>query len=391
MTDQYRLRSAATAVAAALLLNACGDPSQGSHQAGNQPPASVGIQTLAAQSVTYTTELAGRTTPLLIAEVRPQVSGLVQSRQFREGSEVTSGQVLYQIDPATYQASHDSARATLSRDQAAMAIAELKLKRYAGLHATKALSQEDYDEAMANLNQAKAVVAMDAAALKAAQIDLDRTRVTAPISGHIGRSSVTQGALVTASQANALATIQQLDPIYVDLSQSSAKLMQLQRALSQGKLKRPAADTAEVKLLLEDGTPYAHAGKLQFSEVTVDETTGTVTLRAVFPNPDQELLPGMFVRAIISEGVREQALLAPQRAVSRDAKGNPSAMVLSADNKVELRPLKLGRNIGNDWVVEEGLKAGDRLIIDGLQKIRPGASAQPAPPAGAGSASPEKH
>lgn len=336
----------------------------------------VGVLEVQAHDVTLDTEVAGRTVAYLIAEVRPQVGGIVRERLFEEGSEVEAGQVLYEIDPATYQATVDSARAVLARDEAQAEIAALKVRRQAGLIKKQAVSEEEYDEVRAELKQARATVAMDEAALAAAKIDLAYTRVVAPIAGRVGRSSVTPGALVTANQASALATVQQLDPIYVDLTQSSAELLRLRRSLSSGQLKTSASDTG-VALILEDGSHYAHRGRLQFTEVSVDEQTGSVLLRAVFPNPEQELLPGMYVRAVLHEGTREQAILAPQRAVSRDAGGALSALVLDAQGKVEKRQLDIERAVGNDWLVNSGLRSGDRLIIDGLQKVRPGAAAEP--------------
>lgn len=346
--------------------------------AAAMPTPKVGVVEMTPQDVVLTTEVSGRTSPYLIAEVRPQVSGIIRERSFQEGSLVTAGETLYRIDPATYQAAVDSAQATQARDEALQEIAELKVRRYAGLIAKKAVSQEEYDEAVAELKQAKATVAMDRAAVSAAAIDLAYTEVTAPIAGRIGRSAITQGALVTQNQETALATVQQLDPIYVDLTQSSAELLRLKRSLSNGQLK-PVNGNANVELLLEDGSRYDKAGKLQFSEVSVDEQTGTVTLRAVFPNPDHELLPGMYVRAVLHEGVREQAILAPQRAVSRDARGNTTALVLNADGKVESREVSVERAVDNSWLVSNGLNAGDRLIVDGLQKVRPGSAAEAVP------------
>jgi membrane fusion protein (multidrug efflux system) len=363
------------ALGSSFLVTGC-DSSESNPQSAAPPAPEVGVVIIKPQDLMLSTELAGRTTPFLIAEVRPQVSGIIQRRGFEEGSEVKQGQSLYQIDPASYQASHDVARAVLARDEAMLNTAELKLRRYKELIASKAISQEAFDEADAASKQAKATVAMDKAAVKSAQINLAYTEIRAPIAGRIGRSSVTQGALVTASQSAALATIQQLDPIYVDLNQSSADLLRLKRALSDGDLKRPDNAALSISLILADGSQYAHQGELQFTEVSVDEITGTVTLRAKFPNPDQLLLPGMFVRAMVEEGVRSDAILAPQQAVTRDARGNAIAMVLNPDNKVEARTLVTERAVGNQWLISQGLAAGDRLIVDGLQKIRPGAEAR---------------
>lgn len=346
------------------------------------PPAAplpvVGVQEVRPQSLVLSAELAGRTAAYRVAEVRPQVTGLIVERTFQEGGDVEAGQTLYRIDPARYQAAYDSARSTLARDQAALTTARLKIKRYANLIKSKAVSQESYDEAKAALQQAQATVAVDEAALQAARIDLDYTQVSAPIDGRIGRSAVTQGALVTGNQTTALATIHQLDPIYVDVTQSSAELLRLKRAVSDGALQRPEGLSAPVELILEDGSRYPHPGKLEFSEVSVDERTGSVTLRALFPNPDQQLLPGMYVRALVQEGVRNQAILVPQQAVSRDAAGQTSALVLNADDRVEQRMLTVSRALGNRWLVDAGLTAGDRLIVDGLQKVRPGSQARAA-------------
>lgn len=373
-----RLCSAAALAGVLITLGGCEatDPSAAPAAA---PPPQVGVMELQARDVTLGTEVAGRTAPYLIAEVRPQVGGIVRERLFEEGSEVEAGQVLYRIDPATYQAAVDSARAILARDEAQAEITAFKVRRHAGLIKNQAVSEEDYDEVRAALKQARATVAMDKAALAAAEIDLARTQVVAPVAGRVGRSSVIQGALVTANQASALATVRQLDPIYVDLSQSSAELLRLKRSLSSGSLKAPGSD-ADVELILEDGSLYAQRGKLQFAEVSVDEQTGTVLLRAAFPHPAQELLPGMYLRAVLHEGIREQAILVPQRAVSRKAGGGASALVLNARDEVESRALNIERAVGNDWLVNSGLRGGDRRILDGLQKVRPGTVAEPVTP-----------
>lgn len=360
----------------ALLLASC-DRSDVTAQSGEAPKPQVGVVEVEPRPLAVETELAGRTNPYLIAEVRPQVSGIILARQFEEGSDIKAGQVLYQIDPATYQAAYDSARATLARDEASLLTARLKADRYGKLIETGVVSQEDYDNAVAAQKQAEAVVAMDAAAVETARIDLGYTQVTAPIAGTIGRSTVTQGALVTEDQTAALATIQQLDPIYVDVTQSSVELLRLKRALASGRLQRTNGQDADVELILEDGSRYGMTGRLQFSEVSVDERTGTVTLRAVFPNPDHELLPGMYVRAVLREGIRKNAILAPQQAVTRDAQGNATALVLNSQGMVESHNLTVERAVGNQWLVTAGLQAGDRLIVDGLQKIRPGQEAQP--------------
>ena len=341
------------------------------------PPAEVGVVTLQAREATLTTELPGRTASYRVAEVRPQVGGIIKERLFKEGALIRSGQVLYRIDPAVYQATYDSAQAALNRSRATFERARLKATRYADLLKAKAVSQEDFDDAEAALKEAAASVAVDEAELARARIDLEYTRVTAPIGGRIGRSVVTQGALVTANQELALATIQQLDPIYVDLTQSSAQLLRLRRALEDGRLQRPDGDQPRVTLVLEDGSDYPLAGRLEFSEVSVDPGTGAVTLRATFPNPDHVLLPGMFVRARVEEGTRPEAILAPQRGVQRDRRGRPYALVLNAEGVVDQRMLATDRALGSDWLVDDGLAAGDRLIVDGLQKVRPGDKAQP--------------
>ena len=364
----------AVAIASALFLTAC---SQADAQGGRgaAPPPQVGVLTLQPQRVELSAELAGRTVAYQAAEVRPQVNGIVKTRAFTEGSDVKAGQLLYQIDPATYQAALDTARATLAKEEAAAATARIKAGRYDELAGIDAVSKQLRDDAQAALKQAEADVAAARAAEHSAQIDLDRTRVSAPIAGRIGRSAVTPGALVTANQAAAMATLQQLDPIYVDVTQTSAELLRLQRDLAEGRLQRDADGQARVKLLLEDGSTYALDGKLQFSELQVDPGSGSVTLRAVFPNPKRQLLPGMYVRAQVQSGVQAQALLAPQAAVSRDAKGNATAMVLK-DGKAEARQLQTGAVVNGQWLVTAGLAAGDQLIVDGLQRLRPGTPVQ---------------
>ncbi|MDG9930888.1 MULTISPECIES: efflux RND transporter periplasmic adaptor subunit [unclassified Pseudomonas] len=326
------------------------------------PPAAetprVGVVTLQAQPYTLTTELPGRTSAYRIAEVRPQVDGIIQKRLFAEGSEVKVGQQLYQIDPSVYQASYKSAQATLASTQS---LAE----RYKDLVSDQAVSKQAYDEAQAARLQAEA-------ALERARIDLRYTKVLAPISGRVGRSAVTEGALVNNGQSTALATIQQLDPIYVDVTQATKDLLRLRRDLESGKLQKAGENAAKVKLTLEDGSAYAHEGTLEFSEVSVDEGTGSVTLRAVFPNPDHLLLPGMFVHAQLGSAVNQQAILAPQQGVTRDPKGQATALVVGEGNKVELRKLQAERTAGNRWLVNEGLKPGDKLITEGLQFIKPG-------------------
>lgn len=333
-------------------------------------PLEVGIMELQPQPVALTTELSGRTSPYLIAEVRPQVGGIIQKRLFTEGSDVQAGQVLYQIDPATYQAAYHSALAVLARAEANLIPARLKEDRFRELVQLTAVSQQDFDDIHAALKQAEADVAVARAAVETARINLAYTSITAPISGRIGRSAVTTGALVTASQEAPLATIQQLDPVYVDVTQSSSELLRLKQNLASGLLKNHGA--AEVHLLLEDGTPYPLAGTMKFSEVSVEQSTGSVTLRTLFPNPEQILLPGMFVRATVAEGVNEQAILVPQRGVTRNPAGQPTVMLVGAGDRVETRVIEVERSLGDQWLVRSGLQAGDRVILEGLQKIRPG-------------------
>ena len=354
-------------------------------------PPEVGIIVVKPEKVSLTTELSGRTTPQLIAEVRPQVGGIILKRLFTEGSDVKAGQVLYQIDPATYAAAFASARASQARAEANLNSVRLKAERYRDLVGIKAVSQQDNDDAQALFKQAEADVASTKAAVETARINLAYTRITAPISGRIGRSTVTTGALVTASQTAALATIQQLDSMYVDVTQSTADLLKLKQNLANGVLKK--SDSAQVKLLLEDGSPYPLTGTLKFSEVTVDQSTGSVTLRAVFPNPKSALLPGMFVRAILVEGVNENAILIPQRGVTRNPKGEAMVMTVGAEEKVEPRPIKVVRTVGDSWLVSDGLKTGDRVILEGLQKARPGTAVKAVPfgsaPAAAPAGSPQ--
>jgi membrane fusion protein (multidrug efflux system) len=354
-----------------LFLSGCGRQSAAVAKGPSGPP-EVGAVTLQPQRVALTTELPGRTSAYLIAEVRPQVSGIIQKRLFSEGSDIKAGEVLYQIDPASYQAAYNSAKAALDRAEANLIPARLKAERYKELIKINAVSQQDYDDASAALKQAEADVEASKASLETARINLAYTKVTAPISGRIGRSAVTNGALVTASQPAPLATIQQLSTMYVDVTQSSSELLRLKQELASGLLKGDGIAQTRVKLLLEDGSAYPLPGALKFSEVTVDQSTGSITLRAVFPNPKQTLLPGMFVRAIIEEGVNEHAILVPQRGVTRNPAGDAMVMVVGSGEKVEPRVIKVIRNVGDNWLVREGLKAGDRVILEGLQKARPG-------------------
>ena len=350
-----------------LTLTGCSKPKSAPPPSG---PPEVGVIVVKPEKVSLTTELSGRTAPQMIAEVRPQVGGIIRKRLFTEGADVKAGQVLYQIDPATYAAAFASAKASQARAEATLGVVRLKAGRYGELIKINAVSQQDNDDAQAALQQAQADVAFTKAAVETARINLAYTRITSPISGRIGRSTVTDGALVTASQTTALATVQQLGSMYVDVTQSTADLLKLKQNLANGVLKK--SSSAQVKLILEDGSSYPLSGTLKFSEVTVDQSTGSVTLRAVFPNPKQELLPGMFVRAMLVEGVNEAAILIPQRGVTRNPKGEAMVMTVGAEEKVEPRPIKVVRTVGDSWLVSDGLKAGDRVILEGLQKARPG-------------------
>lgn len=336
------------------LLSAC-KPEQ---PAATPAPPKVGVITLQPQAFTLTAELPGRTTAYRIAEVRPQVNGIILKRLFTEGREVKAGQQLYQIDPALYAATLKSAEASL---QSSKSLAD----RYQLLVDEQAVSRQEFDDARAKQLQAEAT-------LQSARINLRYTKVLAPISGRIGRSSVSEGALVSNGQSEAMAVIQQLDPIYIDLTQSSMELLKLRNDLASGRLQKAGEHAAKVKLLLEDGSEYAELGDLEFSEVSVDPSTGSVTLRAVFPNPKQQLLPGMFVHAQLQAGVSAEAILAPQQGVTRNLQGQPTALVVNQDNKVELRELIAERTVGNQWLINQGLNAGDRLITEGLQFVKPG-------------------
>lgn len=363
------------ALSLTLLLTACGG--------GAPPPAAgaapeAGVITLQPRPVNLTTELPGRTSAYRIAEVRPQVEGIVLKRLFTEGSEVRAGQSLYEIDASTYRANLLRAEASLASAEAQLNAAKLLAERYGPLHDRGVVSKQDYDNAVAASKSAEAAVAAAKAAIETARIDLGYTQVRSPISGRIGRSLVTEGALVTRNQDQPLATIAQLDPIYVDVTQSSAELLRLQRDLAEGRLQRDAAQNARVTLTLEDGSPYPHAGSLQFSEVTVEASTGSVLLRAQFPNPDRLLLPGMFVRAQLSRGSANEALLVPQAAVQRNARGQPTVLVVDAENKLSERVIELGPTVGNEWLVTGGLTAGERIVVDGLQKVRAGITVTPA-------------
>jgi len=349
-------------------------PSQANQPAAAKakPAPEVAVVTMQEREVRLTSELPGRTAVYQVAEIRPQVGGIIQKRAFTEGAEVKAGDLLYRIDPSTYEVAVARAAAAVAKAKAELEPARLKAVRYADLIRTKAVSQQDHDEVQAALALAKANVSSALAELEAARIDLERTSVVSPISGRIGRASITPGALVTANQALALATVQQLDPIYVDLTQSNVEMLRLKRALESGSIQSAGEAATRVRLILEDGSTYAHEGTLQLAEASVDQSTGSVTLRAVFPNPGRDLLPGMYVRAVVEEGVLAKAMLVPQQAVVRNAQGQAMAMVVDAAETVAARPLELDRAVGGDWIVRQGLASGDRVVVEGLQKARPG-------------------
>jgi membrane fusion protein (multidrug efflux system) len=353
-----------------LLLGGCQEGE--GHQAKPAPMPEVATVSVGRQPVQLSTELPGRTSPYLVAEIRPQVNGIIQKRLFREGSDVKAGQLLYQIDPAPFQAALDSTQASLAKAQANLPSVESRAVRYKELLADKAVSRQDFDDASASLDQARAEIEYCKAAVEAARINLGYTRVTAPISGRIGKSSVTDGALVTAYQGSALATIQQLNPIYVDVTQSSAELLRLRRNMETGRLSADRKNGKAVRILLEDGTGYPQEGILQFADVTVDAATGSFTVRIIVPNPKNLLLPGMFVRAVVQEGIAQQAILVPQQGVSRNAKGEAVALIVDEKSTVQQRLLTLNRAVGNRWLVSDGLCTGDRLIVEGMLKVRPG-------------------
>jgi membrane fusion protein, multidrug efflux system len=353
-----------------LALAGCSEGKQ--KQAGPPPKPSVDIVTLHAQPVTLTTDLPGRISAFRTAEVRPQVNGVILKRLFTEGDVVQAGQQLYQIDPAPYEASLASAQATLLHAQASVRTAQSMVDRYRPLAEAKAVSQQDLDNAVGSLQQNQADVASAEAAIKTAAINLAYTKVLSPITGRTGRSAVTEGALVTANQTTTLVTVTQLDPIYVDATQPTITILRLKRELASGQIKSVGKGKVPVKLLLEDGSSYDQAGVLQFSEVTVDQGTGAVTLRAIFPNEASVLLPGMFVREQLEEGIRQNGILAPQQGLTHNQKGEPTALVVDADGKVQIRILTTDRAIGDAWLVTSGLNDGDRLIVRGVQMVQPG-------------------
>ena len=354
-----------------VILSVVGCDRQQQQAAPPRPMPQVSYVTMQPEKIILTNQLPGRTAPYKIAEIRPQVSGLIQKRLFTEGADIKAGQLLYQIDPAPLQAAVNNAAAALQRSEATLPSVRSRAERFQQLLAVKAVSQQDSADATAALVQVKADIQYWQAALDAARINLKYTQVTAPISGRIGTSNVTVGAIVTAYQPLPLATIQQLDPIYVDVPQSTVDLLRLKRRLTDGQLQH-GADKNQVQLILEDDSSYPLAGKLQFSDISVDPTTGSVTLRALFPNPDDTLLPGMFVQTVINEGINNNALLVPQQGVARDPKGNPYALIVDAQSKAAFRPLKLDRAIGDKWLISTGLTAGDKVIVEGLLMLRPG-------------------
>jgi membrane fusion protein (multidrug efflux system) len=349
------------------------------HKPAMQGTPEVAVEVVKTQPVTLTTELPGRSSAYLMAEVRPQVNGIIQKRAFTEGSDVKAGALLYQIDPAPFQAALASAQAALAKAQAILPPLQSRMERDQELVKINAIGKQEAEEAVSASRQAEADILASKAAVDTARVNLAYTRILAPISGRIGKSSVTVGALATAYQGAVFTTIQQLDPVYVDSPQSTGYLLALKRNMAAGRIKGGSADQAKVKLLLEDGTAYPQQGVLKFSDVTVDPSTGSLTLRMVFPNPGHVLLPGMYVRAVVEEGVADQAILVPQQGVAHDPKGNPTALVVDASGKVEQRLLKIDRAVGSRWLVTDGLHAGDRLIMEGLQKVRPGTAVNVVP------------
>ncbi|MGG5282507.1 efflux RND transporter periplasmic adaptor subunit [Pseudomonas viridiflava] len=370
-------RHVMTAFLSISILTGCGKPPGGPPPSPGTPE--VGVLSVQAQRVVFSTELPGRTAPFMIAEIRPQVSGIVQKRSFTEGSTVKAGQVLYLIDPATYRATYNSDLAALAKAEASLTSVRLKNERYKELAALDAVSRQDYDDAVSSLGESRADVASAKANVESSRINLAYTQVNAPITGRIGKSGITPGALVTANQTSTMATIQQLDPIYVDVTQPSAALLRLKKSLSNGEIQKSGATAAKVRLKLEDGSLYPLEGTLEFSDVTVDQDTGAITLRAVFLNPNADLLPGMYVRAVLEEGFKEQGLLVPQQAVSRDSTGKPMAYVVGKDNTLERRELTTDRAIGDQWLISSGLNVGDQLVVDGQQRASAGVKVKTVP------------
>lgn len=383
---------AATTIPLIIALSGCGEKNANAQTAGgNPPPPEVSVVTISPQRVTLTTELPGRLEATRVAQVRARVPGIVLKRVYKEGSDVKAGDVLFRIDPASYQAALNSTEATVARAEANLAQANLKLNRYKPLVETNAISKQEFDDAVAAQKQASADVQAAKAARTNARLNLGYATVNAPISGRIGRALVTEGALVGQGEATPLALIQQLDPIYATLTQSTAELLRLQRAMANGQLQRVGNNEAKVTLVMEDGSVYPQPGKLLFSDLNVDQSSGSVTLRAEFPNPQRFLLPGMYVRARLEQAVSQNAILVPQQAVQRDPAG-AIVMVVGADGKVQSRQVKTASVQGNNWVISEGLKSGEQVIVEGLQKVKPGAPVKAVPwkPAGSNNAAPSQ-
>jgi len=366
-------------IALVISLGACGRDDKAAKPAA--PPPEVGVVTIQTSPIMLTVELPGRTSPFAIADVRPQIAGLIQARLFEEGTDVKAGQPLYQIDPASYQATFDQDRAQLAYARANIKTTRLKAERYEDLVKIKGVSRQDLDDAEAAYGQAVALVAEDVASLESARIDLVRTRITSPISGRIGTSSFTQGALVTTGQTSALTTVQTLDPIYVDIVESTADFLKLRRGLAMGTLSDTGPDSTSIRLKLEDGSTYPMPGTLKLTDVTVDETTGSITLRAIFPNPGAILLPGLYVTAVVPQGLDSQAVLAPARGVTRDPSGNALVTLVEADGTTKSQTIETGQVIGNQWLVTSGLKAGDQVVVEGMQDVKLGEKVRIAPPA----------
>jgi len=363
---------------ATFCLAACSEKAANTPPQGRMPPPEVGVVTIAPQRIAIVSELPGRIEAARIAQVRARVPGIVLQRVFREGSDVKAGDILFRIDPAPFEAAYNHAQAALTKAQANLAQAQLKVQRYAPLAATHAISTQDYDDALTAQQQAAADVASAQASRETARLNRSYATVTAPISGRIGRALVTEGALVGQGEATVLTTIQQLDPVYVNLTQSSTEVMRLRQAMTRGQLRRTGSEQASVALVLEDGQPYPHTGKLLFSDISVEESTGAVTLRAEFPNPERFLLPGMYARARLQQAINEQALMVPQQAVMRGPDG-ASVFVVGADGKVAAQSIQTGATQGNQWVISQGLQPGQRVIVEGLQKAKPGTSVKPMP------------
>lgn len=389
MNNIFPIKTTALGVLFALAcieLSACSKSEANANQVAKNPE--VGVVTIQARPLTLSSELPGRTTAYMIAQIRPQIGGIVQKRVFTEGSLVKAGDLLYQIDPATYQAAYDSAKATLAKSEATLASAALTAKRNAALLAIDAISTQTNDDAQAALKEDEAAVAESKAALETASINLQYTRITSPISGRIETSTVTPGALVTAAQTTALTTVQQLDPIYVDIPQSSVDVLKLRQAIANGSLKTDSQNAVAIKLKLEDGTAYSHLGKLQSTGTTVDTTTGSITLRALVPNPEHLLMPGMYIRATLDKGTDPLALLVPQKGVTRDSTGKATAMVVNKNGQIEVRNITVAEAVDHDWHVTSGIDAGERVVVEGTSKVHAGQTVDAVEVAGTADGSP---